>query len=136
PAHRPPRAPGFQGPGGAACETDEPRRARRRGMVVTAVGRGTPGSIAASPMRSGARFFIAIALAVVLGGWLAYVSLGGTLEKFASPSQLTADGSAYRLNGLVGAGAPADAAGLAEGPSGLRLQAQAKKKPRQAGTVP
>ena len=86
-------------------------------------------------MRSGARFFIAIALAVVLGGWLAYVSLGGTLAKYASPSQLTADGSAYRLNGLVGAGAPADAAGLAESPSGLRFQVQDKKKPQQSVTV-
>jgi cytochrome c-type biogenesis protein CcmE len=86
-------------------------------------------------VRSGARFFIAIALAAVLGGWLAYVSLGGTLQKYASPSQLTADGSTYRLNGLVAPGAPGDAAGLAQSPSGLRFQVRDKKQPQQSVTV-
>ena len=86
-------------------------------------------------MRSGARFFIAIALAVVLGGWLAYVSLGGTLEKFVSPSQVTDGGGTYRLNGLVGPGAPADAAGLAQSAGGLRFQVQDKKKPADSVTV-
>jgi cytochrome c-type biogenesis protein CcmE len=86
-------------------------------------------------VRSGARFFIAIALAAVLGGWLAYVSLGGTLQKYASPSELTADGSTYRLNGLVSPGAPGDAAGLAQSPSGLRFQVQDKKQPQQSVTV-
>jgi len=103
-------------------------------MVVTPVGHRAPGSIA-TQVRSGARFFIAIALAVVLGGWLAYVSLGGTLEKYASPSQLTANGGTYRLNGLVGAGAPTDAADLASGPSGLRFQVQDKKLPQDSVTV-
>ena len=87
-------------------------------------------------MRSGARFIIAIALAAVLGGWLAYVSLGGTLEQYVNPGQLTASNhTTYRLDGLVAAGAPADAAGLAQAPSGLRFRVQDKKNPQQAVTV-
>jgi cytochrome c-type biogenesis protein CcmE len=86
-------------------------------------------------VRSGARFFIAIALAVVLGGWLAYVSLGGTLQKFASPSEVTAGGGTYRLNGLVAPGAPGDAAGLAQSGSGLRFQVRDKKNPDRSVAV-
>ena len=97
-------------------------------MVVTVCGRGPPGSIGAH-VRSGARFFIAVALAVVLGGWLAYVSIGGTLQEFASPSELRASGGTYKLNGVVAAGAPADAAGRAQSAGGLRFRVQDKKHP-------
>jgi cytochrome c-type biogenesis protein CcmE len=87
-------------------------------------------------VRSGARFIIAIALAAVLGGWLANVSLGGTLEQYVHPGQLTASNhTTYRLDGLVSAGAPADAAGLATGSSGLRFQVHDKGNPQQAVTV-
>jgi cytochrome c-type biogenesis protein CcmE len=71
-------------------------------------------------MRSRMRFIIAIALAVGLGGYLAYASLGGALETYAGPSELTSQ-KTYRLNGTVGAGAPKDAAGLANSSEGLRF---------------
>ena len=86
-------------------------------------------------MRSGARFFIAVALAAVLGGWLAYTSLGGTLERFASPGQVTAGGGTYRLTGLVAGGAPADAAGQAQSAAGLRFRVQDKKDPARSVAV-
>jgi cytochrome c-type biogenesis protein CcmE len=86
-------------------------------------------------VRSGARFFIAVALAVVLGGWLAYVSLGGTLQRFASPGELTAGGGTYRLTGLVAGGAPGDAAGRAQSASGLRFRVQDKKDPARSVMV-
>ena len=38
-------------------------------------------------MRSRLRFIIAISLAVVLGAWLAWTSLGGTLETYAGPGE-------------------------------------------------
>jgi hypothetical protein len=41
--------------------------------------------LASSPMRSRLRFVVAISLAFVLGGWLAYTSLGGTMETYAAP---------------------------------------------------
>jgi cytochrome c-type biogenesis protein CcmE len=71
-------------------------------------------------MRSRLRFIIAISLAVVLGAWLAWTSLGGALEQYAGPGELRA-GDTYRLNGLVAAGAPKDAAGLAQSAEGLRF---------------
>jgi len=71
-------------------------------------------------MRSRMRFIIAIALAVGLGGYLAYASLGGALETYAGPSELTSQ-KTYRLNGTVGPGAPKDAAGLANSSEGLRF---------------
>jgi len=71
-------------------------------------------------MRSRLRFIVAISLAVVLGGWLAYTSLGGALETYAGPTELEA-GTTYRLNGLVAAGAPADAAVRAESAEGVRF---------------
>jgi cytochrome c-type biogenesis protein CcmE len=86
-------------------------------------------------VRSGARFFIAVALAVVLGGWLAYTSLGGTLQEFAGPGELSAAGGTYRLNGLVANGAPGDAAARAQSASGLRFQVQDKKQPGESVTV-
>lgn len=63
---------------------------------------------------------MAISLAVALGGWLAYTSLGGALETYAGPTELT-QGETYRLNGLVAAGAPADAAERAQGSEGLKF---------------
>ena len=71
-------------------------------------------------MRSRMRFIIAIALAVGLGGYLAYASLGGALETYAGPSELTSE-KTYRLNGTVAPGAPKDAAGLANSSEGLRF---------------
>ena len=81
-------------------------------------------------MRSRLRFIIAISLAVVLGGYLAYTSLGGTLETYASPGQLTAQ-KTYRLNGKVAPGAPTDAAGLAQSSGGLTFTVVDKKDPTQ-----
>jgi cytochrome c-type biogenesis protein CcmE len=93
-----------------------------------------PGPVLASPpMRSRMRFIIAIALAVGLGGYLAYASLGGALETYAGPSELTA-AKTYRLNGKVGAGAPKDAAGLAQSSEGLHFTVVDKEDPSK--TVP
>lgn len=69
-------------------------------------------------MRSRLRFSVALGLAVVLGAWLAYTSLGGALETYAGPTEIE-QGTTYRLNGLVAAGAPEDAAEQAQGSSGL-----------------
>lgn len=75
-------------------------------------------------MRSRARFAIAITLAVALGGWLLFTSLGGSLEEYTSPATIsagaTADGT-YRLNGTVATGAPQDAAARAQSADGLRF---------------
>jgi len=79
-------------------------------------------------MRSRLRFIVAISLAVVLGGWLAYTSLGGALETYAGPTELQ-DGTTYRLNGLVAAGAPTDAAERAESAQGLRFAVVDKDDP-------
>ncbi len=93
-----------------------------------------PGPVLASPpMRSRMRFIVAIALAVGLGGYLAYASLGGALETYAGPSELQA-GTTYRLNGIVGPGAPKDAAGLAQSSEGLRFTVVDKEDPSK--TVP
>ena len=82
-------------------------------------------------MKSRARFGIALALAAVLGAWLVWTSIGGSLESYVSPSGIGAatPGTTYRLNGVVAKGAPADAAALAESPSGLRFAVQDKKVP-------
>jgi cytochrome c-type biogenesis protein CcmE len=73
-------------------------------------------------VRSRARFAIAILLAAGLGSWLAWTSLGGSLETYTSPATLgRADGATYRLNGLVATGAPADAAERAQSAEGLRF---------------
>ena len=52
-------------------------------------------------MKSRSRFAIALTLAAVLGGWLIWTSIGGSLETYTSPSGLvkTSDGTTYRLNG-------------------------------------
>jgi len=84
-------------------------------------------------MRSRLRFIIAISLAVVLGGYLAYTSLGGTLETYAGPGELAA-AKTYRLNGKVAAGSPKDAAGLAQSSEGLTFTVVDKENPSE--TVP
>lgn len=66
------------------------------------------------------RFVTAIGLAVILGVWLAWTSLGGALETYADPADVAA-GTTYRLNGLVAPGAPADAAERAQTAAGLRF---------------
>ena len=81
-------------------------------------------------MRSRLRFVVALSLAVVLGGYLAWTSLGGTLETYATPGQLTAEGT-YRLNGKVAAGAPADAAGRAQSAEGLTFTVTGKEDPAE-----
>jgi cytochrome c-type biogenesis protein CcmE len=85
-------------------------------------------------MRSRLRFVIAIGLAVVLGGWLAYTSLGGTMETYASPGNLSAD-KTYRLNGEVANGSPKDAAALAQSEKGLTFTVVGKDDPSQKVTV-
>ena len=85
-------------------------------------------------MRSRLRFIVAISLAVVLGGWLAYTSLGGTLETYAGPGELAAQ-KTYRLNGNVAPGSPKDPAGLAQSESGLRFTVVDKENPSESVAV-
>jgi cytochrome c-type biogenesis protein CcmE len=94
-------------------------------------------------VRSRARFAIAILLAAGLGSWLAWTSLGGSLETYTSPGGLQrTDGSTYRLNGLVAQGAPTDAAERAQSAEGLRFDLLDKKNHARRvsvlyrGTVP
>lgn len=84
-------------------------------------------------MKSRLRFAIALGLAVVLGGWLAYTSLGGTLETYAGPGQVVA-GKTFRLNGKVAPGAPADPQGAAGTEKGLLFSVADKNHP--ATTIP
>jgi cytochrome c-type biogenesis protein CcmE len=79
-------------------------------------------------MRSRLRFVVALGLAVVLGGWLAYTSLGGTLETYAGPGDVTA-GKTFRLNGKVAPGAPSDPQGRAGTEQGLRFTVADKADP-------
>jgi cytochrome c-type biogenesis protein CcmE len=85
-------------------------------------------------MRSPLRFVIALSVAVVLGGWLAYTSLGGTLETYASPASLVAN-KTFRLNGKVAPGAPADAAGQAQSAEGLIFRVADKTQPSKTVKV-
>ncbi len=85
-------------------------------------------------MRSRLRFVVAISLAVVLGGWLAYTSLGGSMETYAAPGELAA-AKTYRLNGKVASGSPKDAAGLAQSDEGLRFTVVGKDDPSKTVTV-
>lgn len=79
-------------------------------------------------MKSRSRFAIALTLAAVLGGWLVWTSIGGSLETYTSPAGLTkGDGTTYRLNGKVAPGAPRDAAERAQGAAGLRFVVRDKK---------
>lgn len=83
-------------------------------------------------MRSRVRFILAISLAVVLGAWLAWTSLGGSLETYAGPSELAAStDTTYRLNGRVAEGAPTDAAARAQSSQGLRFTVVDKEDPTQ-----
>ena len=83
-------------------------------------------------MRSRLRFIIAISLAVVLGAWLAWTSLGGSLETYAGPGELAgATEKTYRLNGRVAPGAPKDAAAQAQSERGLRFTVIDKEDPSQ-----
>ena len=87
-------------------------------------------------MKSRSRFAIALTLAAVLGGWLIWTSIGGSLETYTSPSGLvkTSDGTTYRLNGKVAPGSPADAAERAQSAEGLRFVVRDKARP--SVTVP
>ena len=51
---------------------------------------GPGAGVTIAAVRSRLRFILAIGLALVLGGWLAYTSLGGSLETYAGPSELAA----------------------------------------------
>lgn len=87
-------------------------------------------------MKSRSRFAIALTLAAVLGGWLIWTSIGGSLETYTSPSGLVkaSDGTTYRLNGKVAPGSPADAAERAQTAAGLRFVVRDKERP--SVTVP
>ena len=64
----------------------------------------------------------------MLGGWLVWTSIGGSMETYTSPAGLTrGDGTTYRLNGMVAPGAPHDAAERAQGAAGLRFVVLDKK---------
>lgn len=83
-------------------------------------------------MKSRIRFLVAIGLAVALGSWLAWSSLGGALETYAGPGGLAAaPGETYRLNGLVAPGSPKDAAERARSAEGLRFWLIDKQDRRQ-----
>jgi cytochrome c-type biogenesis protein CcmE len=87
-------------------------------------------------VRSRLRFIIAISLAVVLGGWLAWTSIGGSLETYAGPSELAAGtDTTYRLNGRVASGAPTDAAARAQSAEGLRFTVVDKEDPSRRVNV-
>jgi cytochrome c-type biogenesis protein CcmE len=81
-------------------------------------------------MRSRLRFVVAISLAVVLGGWLAYTSLGGSMETYAAPGELST-AKTYRLNGKVAGGSPKEAAALAQSDAGLTFTVVGKDDPSQ-----
>jgi cytochrome c-type biogenesis protein CcmE len=85
-------------------------------------------------MRSRLRFIVAIGLAVVLGGGLLFYSVGGAMETYAGPGELTS-AKTYRLNGTVAPGSPADPAGRAQSSEGLRFRVIDKENPGQAVTV-
>ena len=85
-------------------------------------------------MRSRLRFVVAIALAAVLGGALFYYGMGGAMETYAGPGELTAQ-KTYRLNGTVAPGSPKDPAGLAQSSEGLRFEVLDKETPGQRVTV-
>jgi cytochrome c-type biogenesis protein CcmE len=87
-------------------------------------------------MRHRLRFIVAISLAVGLGGWLAWTSIGGSLETYAGPGELAGGADkTYRLNGTVAPGAPADAAAAAQSEAGLRFTVLDKEDPAQAVSV-
>jgi cytochrome c-type biogenesis protein CcmE len=75
-------------------------------------------------MRSKARFSIALGLAVLLGGALVWMAIGGSLETYAGPAQVKLGDETYRLNGVVSTGAPANAAAQAISAEGVRFRVQ------------
>jgi len=81
-------------------------------------------------MRSRLRFVVAIGLAIVLGGGLLYYSIGGTMETYAGPGELTT-AKTYRLNGTVAPGSPKEPAGQAQSSEGLRFTVIDKENPGQ-----
>ena len=81
-------------------------------------------------MRSRLRFIVAIGLAVVLGGGLLYYSIGGTMETYAGPGELTSE-KTFRLNGTVAPGSPKDPAGQAQSSEGLTFTVIDKENPGQ-----
>jgi cytochrome c-type biogenesis protein CcmE len=85
-------------------------------------------------MRSRLRFVVAIGLAVVLGGGLLFYSIGGAMETYAGPGELTT-ATTYRLNGTVAPGSPKDPAGMAQSSEGLRFTVIDKEDPGQTVTV-
>ena len=87
-------------------------------------------------MRSRLRFIVAIGLAVVLGSWLAWTSIGGSMETYAGPGEIAASSDdTYRLNGRVAPGAPTDAAARAQSAQGLRFTVIDKEDTRQRVAV-
>lgn len=85
-------------------------------------------------MRSRLRFIVAIGLAVVLGGALAYYALGGSMETYAGPGELTG-AKTYRLNGTVAPGSPDDPSGRAKTNAGLRFTVVDKEDPAETVAV-
>ncbi len=83
-------------------------------------------------MRSRLRFIVAISLAVGLGAWLAWTSIGGSLETYAGPGELamSAD-TTYRLNGTVAQARRPIAAAAAQSAQGLRFVVVDKEDPAQ-----
>jgi cytochrome c-type biogenesis protein CcmE len=83
------------------------------------------------------RFTIALSLAGVLGAWLVWTSIGGSLETYASPNQLASldAGTTVRLNGLVAEGAPPDAAERAASAEGLTFLVREKTDPSKTVKV-
>jgi cytochrome c-type biogenesis protein CcmE len=75
-------------------------------------------------MRSKARFTIALSLAVLLGGALVWMAIGGSLETYAGPAQVKLGDETYRLNGVVSNGAPTNAAAQAISAEGVRFQVE------------
>jgi cytochrome c-type biogenesis protein CcmE len=68
---------------------------------------------------------------VVLGAWLAWTSIGGSMETYAGPGEIAASSDdTYRLNGRA-QGAPTDAAARAQSAQGLRFTVVDKEDPDQ-----
>lgn len=73
-----------------------------------------------------ARFAIALSLAALLGGAMVWLAIGGSLETYAGPATVKLSDHTYRLNAIVSAGAPANAAAQAISADGVRFRVQDK----------
>ena len=82
-----------------------------------------------------ARFGIALAVAAALASILVFLGLGGNLATYASPSNIVANGTTYRLNGIVTGTVPKDPAGVAQTRAGLTFVVADKKTPTTKVTV-